>query len=127
MINPDTLAVAQLLARRYGPEAAVKARVIVERYGAEGSEDAAPCVNWPFAVHAFVPPRYELIAFDLPPCRDNPNRIVGWEIYSGPTFHDLVAKGDIAGLHVSSATIDTVMEHANRAWRRIRNEGPIEV
>jgi hypothetical protein len=86
-----------------------------------------PCVNWPFAVHAFVPPRYELIAFDLPPCRDNPNRIVGWEIYSGPTFHDLVAKGEIAGLHVSSATIDTVMEHADRAWRRIRNEGPIEV
>src|SRR5205085_2191796 len=51
-----------------------------------------PCADWPYAVHAFVSPRYELIAFDLPPTRDSPT-VVGWEIYTGPQFQDLVVKG----------------------------------
>jgi hypothetical protein len=80
-----------------------------------------PCAKWPYAVHAFVPPRYELVAFDLPPSRDNPSRIVGWEIYSGPTFHDLVAKGELGDLRLGEATLNTAMADATRAWRDLQS------
>jgi hypothetical protein len=40
MIDADTIAVAQLLVSRYGPEAPVKARGIVEQHRREETEDA---------------------------------------------------------------------------------------
>jgi hypothetical protein len=39
MIDTDTIAVAQLLVSRYGPQAPVKARAIVEQHRGEESDD----------------------------------------------------------------------------------------
>ncbi|NTA19860.1 hypothetical protein [Agrobacterium tumefaciens] len=36
---------------------------------------------------------HELVAFDIPGVDSSP-AIIGWELFTGPKFNDLIAKGD---------------------------------
>lgn len=56
------------------------------------------------AEHAFVG-AFELVAFDIPANQHGP-RLIGWELFTGRRFLDLVTKGDAASLDEAKAAAE---------------------
>jgi hypothetical protein len=58
----------------------------------------------------------ELVAFDIPATPAGGPRIIGWELFTGADFFDLVAKGDAGSFEAAKSAAEAA--YLARAARR---------